>query len=148
MREEDYFYIALADDDEDDRLLFIDAFEELTIQTKVKTYKDGIELLKSFQCLNAKLPDLLFLDLKMPKKSGFDCLLELRQNPRFMTLPIAIYSTFDTEAYVNQAYNYGANIYIQKPCDFIKIKKTLSEVVQNYLSFSIKETRENFVFHL
>jgi CheY-like chemotaxis protein len=64
----DYIHIIIADDDEDDRLFFNDAFEELKMNTKVITFVDGIELMEYLNTSEAILPQVLFLDLNMPKK--------------------------------------------------------------------------------
>ena len=68
--EKEYIHIILADDDEDDRLFFTDAFEELKINTKVNTFNDGVELMDYLNKPDADLPNVLFLDLNMPKKNG------------------------------------------------------------------------------
>ena len=76
----DYIHIILADDDEDDRLFFTDAFSELKINTKVNTYNDGVELMNYLNSDDAILPQVLFLDLNMPKKNGIECLHEIKSN--------------------------------------------------------------------
>ena len=63
--DKDYIHIILADDDEDDRLLFTDAFEELKINTKVNTFNDGVQLMDYLNSPNAVLPNVLFLDLNI-----------------------------------------------------------------------------------
>ena len=65
----DYTHIILADDDEDDRLFFTDAFEELKMTTKVSTYNDGVYLMDYLNQEDVTLPNILFLDLNMPRKS-------------------------------------------------------------------------------
>ena len=89
----EYSYIILADDDEDDRLFFTDAFSELKIKTKVDTFKDGVELMNYLNDPEAILPNVLFLDLNMPKKNGIECLHEIKSDDRFKDIAIAIYST-------------------------------------------------------
>jgi CheY-like chemotaxis protein len=72
-------HILLAEDDESDRLLFTEAFSELKINTIVRTVNNGVELMEWFNIENNRLPDLLFLDLNMPRKSGIECLKEIRK---------------------------------------------------------------------
>ena len=76
----DYIHIILADDDEDDILFFTDAFDELKINTKVNTFKDGEELMNYLNTDEAVMPNVLFLDLNMPKKTGLECLTEIKDN--------------------------------------------------------------------
>lgn len=126
---EDYTYVVLADDDEDDRLFFVEAFEELKMQTRVGIYKDGVALMDALNMSDAKLPNILFLDLNMPKKSGLECLKEIKSNLRFKDIAIAIYSTSASEEDIENTFVWGANIYIKKPSSFNTLKKILSDVV-------------------
>ena len=65
--ENDYINIILADDDMDDRLFFSDAFDELGMNTKVNTYNNGVELMDFLNSQDAIMPNVLFLDLNMPR---------------------------------------------------------------------------------
>ena len=114
----EYTHIILADDDEDDRLFFTDAFEELKISTKVQTFRDGAELMEYLNSEQAVLPEILFLDLNMPKKNGIECLHEIKSNPKFENMAIAIYSTSSSEEHIEETFVSGANIYIKKPSEF------------------------------
>jgi len=146
---EDYTYVVLADDDEDDRLFFVEAFEELRIQTKVEVYKDGIELMCALNQPDAVLPNILFLDLNMPKKSGLECLIEIKENNRFKDIAIAIYSTSASEEDIENTFVQGANIYIKKPSAFNDLKKILSDVVTiNWQYHTNGLNKDNFLLRL
>ena len=148
MREE-YTYVVLADDDEDDRLFFTDAFEELKMQTKVDVYKDGIELMNALNQSDSILPNILFLDLNMPMKSGLECLKEIKMNPRFKNLSIAIYSTSASEEDIEDTFVNGANVYIKKPNDFKILKKILADVVtMNWQYHTSGLNKDNFLLRL
>tara|TARA_R110002049_G_scaffold114646_1_gene265883 strand:+ start:1373 stop:1819 length:447 start_codon:yes stop_codon:yes gene_type:complete len=148
MQEEDV-YIVLADDDEDDRLFFEEAFEELKINTKVKTYNDGVELMDYLNNEKGLLPNILFLDLNMPKKSGIECLEEIKSNNRFKDIAIAIYSTSASEEDIENTFVIGANIYIKKPDNFKKLKKILSNVVTiNWQYHTSGLNKDNFLLRL
>lgn len=127
--EKEYMNILLADDDEDDRIFFTDAFEEIKINTKVNTCKDGVELMDFLNNEKSQLPEIIFLDLNMPKKNGIECLHEIKANPRLNSIAIAIYSTSSSEEHIEETFVSGANIYIKKPNDFGELKKILSNVV-------------------
>ncbi|QNM84960.1 response regulator [Polaribacter pectinis] len=147
--QEDSIYIVLADDDEDDRLFFEEAFEELKINTKVETYNDGVELMNYLNSEINSLPNILFLDLNMPKKSGMECLLEIKNNDRFKDIAIAIYSTSASEEDIENTFVMGANIYIKKPDDFKKLKKVLSNVVTiNWQYHTSGLNKDNFLLRL
>ena len=127
--DKEYIHIILADDDEDDRLFFTDAFDELKINTKVNTFNDGVELMNYLNKPDAILPNVLFLDLNMPRKNGIECLDEIKMDEKFNDIAIAIFSTSSSEEHIEETFVRGANIYIKKPSDFATLKKVLSDVV-------------------
>lgn len=145
----DYIHIILADDDEDDRLFFVDAFEELRINTKVKTVNDGVDLINYLTQEDVQLPHVLFLDLNMPRKNGLECLMEIKANPKFNDIAIAIYSTSASEDDIENTFVQGANIYIKKPDDFTTLKKILSEVVTlNWQYHTNGLNKDNFLLRM
>lgn len=125
----DALYILLADDDEDDRIFFKEALQEVRIKTNVTMVNDGLQLMNYLNYPFNPLPNIVFLDLNMPVKSGFDCLMEIRRNNRFQDLAIAIYSTSSSDENIEEAFVQGANIYIKKPNDFSLLKNTLEHVI-------------------
>lgn len=145
----EYIHIILADDDEDDRLFFTDAFNELKISTKVSTFNDGVELMNYLNDSESVLPNILFLDLNMPKKNGIECLREIKSNNRFDDIAIAIYSTSSSEEDIEETFVIGANIYIKKPSDFTSLKKILSDVVSiNWQYHTSGLNKDNFLLRL
>lgn len=147
--EKEYIHIILADDDEDDRMFFTDAFDELKINTKVQTYNDGVELMNYLKKEDCILPNILFLDLNMPKKNGIECLHEIKAEKRFDDIAIAIYSTSSSEEHIEETFVNGANIYIKKPSDFASLKKVLTEVVTiNWQYHTSGLNKENFLLRM
>ena len=121
--------IVLAEDDESDRMDFIEALGESKIVTLVTTVNDGVELMNYLLKEDNVTPDLLFLDLNMPRKNGLECLKEIRSIEKFKEIVIAIYSTSSYEKDVERTFNGGANIYLKKPNDFEMLKKALHQIV-------------------
>ncbi|RZK08002.1 MAG: response regulator [Flavobacterium sp.] len=122
--------ILLAEDDEDDRLFFNDAINELKMNNRLTIFKDGRDLMDYLENPETTLlPHILFLDLNMPCKTGAECLKEIRANPKFKDLTIAIYSTSSSDKDIEETFIGGANIYIKKPNDFSKLKKVIKDVV-------------------
>lgn len=145
----DYIHLILADDDEDDRLFFTDAFSELKMNTKVNTFNDGVELMNYLNKEDALMPNVLFLDLNMPKKTGIECLIEIKANSKMSGIAIVIYSTSASEEDIEKTFVLGANIYIKKPGDFKKLKKVLSEVVSiNWQYHTNSLNKDNFLLRL
>lgn len=145
----DYIIITLADDDEDDRLFFTDAFDELKIKTAVNTVNNGKELLDFLNHPETVLPNIIFLDLNMPIMNGIDCLKEIKQNKKFKDIAIAIYSTSSSDKDVENTFVLGANVYIKKPSNFNDLKKVLSEVVIiNWQYHTSGLNKDNFLLRL
>lgn len=142
----EYTSIILADDDEDDRVFFTEAFDELKINTKVNTFKDGVELMEFLNQDDIQIPEIIFLDLNMSKKNGLECLKEIKSNEKFADTAIAIYSTSSSEEHIEETFVRGANIYIKKPNDFNTLKKILSEVVTvNWQYHTSGMNKDNFI---
>jgi CheY-like chemotaxis protein len=142
-------HILLADDDAGDRLLFTEAFRELKINALVQTVKGGIELMELLTMKDARLPYLLFLDLNMPIKSGFECLKEIRSNEKLKEIYIAIYSTSAAEKDIQETFLNGANIYITKPGDFNLLVQVLEKAVNTVFLYQQGAfNRENFLLRI
>ena len=142
-------HVLLADDDEDDRLFFKDAFEEMKMKTVVKTVNDGQELMDFLNQPDVILPHVLFLDLNMPTKTGIQCLNEIKSMSHLKNIAIAIYSTSASEEDIEETFVRGANVYIKKPNDFFTLKKILSEVITlNWQYHTSGLNRDNFLLSL
>lgn len=121
--------IFLADDDIEDCELFEDALRELSFETKLNTAKDGIELMKILDKSINPMPDLIFLDLNMPRKDGFECLHEIKLSPMLRNIPIVIFSTSSDKITVDKAYQLGANFYVPKPRSFQLLKNAIGQIL-------------------
>lgn len=113
-------HIFLADDDQDDCLLFKEALEELSLPVELTIVNNGEQLMEALN-KDAPLPDILFLDLNMPRKNGFECLSEIKQSEKLKGLPVVILSTSFNQNIINQLYTQGAQHYIRKPNEFSKL---------------------------
>ena len=109
--------IFLADDDADDRAFFADALKEVNIQTELTTTSDGIELMTTLDesVTVPPPPHVIFLDLNMPRKNGYECLKEIRQTSKLKDIPVVIFSTSDNAHAIETTYKLGANCYVLKP---------------------------------
>ncbi|MDP1747703.1 MAG: response regulator [Bacteroidota bacterium] len=108
------WHILLADDDDSDRFFFEKALKEITIQTKLTTIEDGEQLLNYLKNNSNHLPDVIFLDLNMPRKNGNECLSEIKSDEKLKHIPIVIYSTSLYEDIANILYQNDAHYYLQK----------------------------------
>lgn len=145
----DFIHIILADDDQDDRDFFSEAFSEIKIKTKVNLFNDGQQLMDYLVKPDAILPQILFLDLNMPIKSGIECLHEIKEIESLKDIAIAIYSTSASDEDIEETFVSGANIYIKKPNDFGTLKKVLSDVVTlNWQYQTSGLNKENFLLKM
>ena len=141
--------VLLADDDKDDREDFIEAFKGLKMDTEVQIVKNGSQLMEYLKDATHPLPHLLFLDLNMPKKSGLECLKEIKQIERLKNLTVVIFSTSTSQNDIEDTFLNGANIYIKKPAHLTVLKKILSHILTlNWQYHTSGLNRENFLLQL
>lgn len=149
MTNNEIIRVLLADDDKEDRTDFIEAFETLRIKTQVQTVKDGVELMEYLKDPSSVLPHVLFLDLNMPKKSGLECLNEIKQIERLKNITIVIYSTSSSEKDIEETFLKGANVYLKKPAHLTVLKKSLLHVLTvNWQYHTSGLNRENFLLQI
>jgi len=115
----------MADDDPDDRLLIKEAFQESLISNSIYFVEDGVELLdylrwqdKFANPKDAPTPDLILLDLNMPRKDGREALAEIKSDPRLRYIPVVVLTTSKAEEDIMRSYDIGAASYITKPVTF------------------------------
>ena len=134
------FSILLAEDEESDVFLLRQAMKKAGLPHRLVVAQDGQE---AVDYLNGEapytnrtqypLPDLLLLDLKMPRLSGFDVLVWLRERPDLKTLPAVVLTSSADEADRKRARELGAADYQVKPSDFPGLVKTLQEIQARWL---------------
>jgi CheY-like chemotaxis protein len=121
----DQSVILLAEDREDDILLIRKSFARAYITNPLHVVRDGEELIAYLEGEGKyanrdeyPLPDLLLLDLKMPRKDGFEVLAWIRKHPTLRSLPVVVLTSSENMRDVNNAYQLGANSFLVKPMDF------------------------------
>jgi CheY-like chemotaxis protein len=124
MNNEDARRLLVAEDDEDDFALLKDAFAETDPSANVEWVKDGEELLHYLD--NEKHPDLVLLDLNMPRKDGREALKEIKSRSDLGHIPVVVLTTSNAVEDVVNAYSLGTNTYVRKPLGFSALKKFTS----------------------
>jgi CheY-like chemotaxis protein len=123
--------ILLADDDTDDRFFFEKALKEIPILTNLITVNNGEELMNYLTTNTKHLPDVVFLDLSMPRKTGYECLIEIKEDEKLKNIPVVMFSTSFThgidleQSLMTTLSKMGAQNYIRKPSDFEKLKQVI-----------------------
>jgi len=133
--------VMLADDDNDDCYLFEKALKKIPIATKLKIVSNGKDLMDYLFKNTTNLPDVLFLDLSMPQKTGYECLIEIKDDEKLQALHVAIFTTSFTRV-INVEHNLkktlsdmGSQNYIRKPSSF----KELTQVIYQELNKVIEK---------
>ena len=125
--------ILLADDDTDDRFFFAKALNEIPIKTQFTAVDDGDQLMNYLTENPENIPDILFLDLSMPRKTGFECLTEIKENKKWKDVYVVMLSTSYTkdinyeQKMIDMLYGIGAQKYIRKPSEFIQLKQVIHD---------------------
>lgn len=122
------FHCMLADDDSDDRMFFEKAIKTLDLPTRVSFAEDGVELIDFLTENIDDLPDVVFLDLNMPRKKGDECLREIKRTPEMRDMPVIMYSTSQHEDVADVLYECGAHYYVRKP-DYYLLEKVLQHIL-------------------
>jgi CheY-like chemotaxis protein len=122
--------IYLAEDDEADCLLFKEAIDELPVKVKLTIVRDGQQLVELLTQEVNTLPDVLFLDLNMPRKNGFAALGQIKRNEKLLNLPVIVLSTANDATKVKMVFKDAAHYYIRKPAKFIELKEVLYKAIK------------------
>src|ERR1043165_5275444 len=122
--------VLQVEDDPNDVFLFNRAFKKSGIDAALKAFEDGEDLINflSSAAASEAAPSLVLLDIKLPRKSGFEVLQWVRAHPSFKRLPIVMLTSSAQPHDVRRAYDLGANGYLVKPMDIEEMTRLLSAV--------------------
>ncbi|MEO6168182.1 MAG: response regulator [Chitinophagales bacterium] len=139
-------HLLLADDDKDDCMFFEEAIEELPFTVELTTVNDGEQLLNLLSRKTSELPNVLYLDLNMPRKNGLECLTEIKGNDELKDIPVIIYSTSYDPDMVSQLYDKGAQYYFRKPAEFYQLKKViLKSLTLSFQAVHSQPEKQHFI---
>jgi len=131
----------------DDRMLFADAISDLKLPVDLQLVKDGAELMDYLLTSAIIMPEIIFLDLNMPRKNGFECLEEIKSHSSLKDIFIIIYSTTESQKEIDVVFDHQANLFIKKPNSFTELKSILSHVLTTDLKKQFSsQTKEQFIF--
>ena len=126
--------ILLIEDNPGDARLTTEALKEAKVRNKLNHLADGVEALaflrRRGKYANAQRPDLILLDLNLPRKDGREVLAEIKADEQLKRIPVVILTTSQAEEDILKAYNLNANCYVSKPVDldqFIKVVRTIND---------------------
>lgn len=133
--------ILMAEDDPDDRMLTQEALAESRLVNNLHFVEDGIELLDYLHqrgqyddLANSPSPDIILLDLNMPRKDGREALVEIKADPNLRRIPIVVLTTSKAEEDVLKSYDLGVSGFISKPINFEGMIEAMKIVGEYWLS--------------
>ncbi|KAA2239784.1 response regulator [Chitinophaga agrisoli] len=121
----------LVDDDADDTALFEEVLEQVDPSIGFRVATNGQEALEMLRSDSEALPDIIFLDLNMPRMDGRQCLAELQQDDRLKQIPVIMYTTSSQPRDITQALQNGALCYITKPANLRDLEEIISVIAGN-----------------
>jgi CheY-like chemotaxis protein len=127
--------ILLVEDNVGDARLAVEAFKEAGVEARIDVARDGVDALAFLRrrepFADASRPDLVILDLNMPRKDGREVLIDLKQDPHLARIPVVVFTTSSAERDIHMSYQHQANCFLTKPIDF----STYCEAVQQIARF-------------
>jgi CheY-like chemotaxis protein len=130
--------VLLVEDDPGDVLLIREAFEDNKVANRLHVVSDGVEALDFMRRTGvhaeAPRPDLVLLDLNLPRKDGREVLAEVKKDAALRTIPVVVLTTSSAEEDVLRSYNLHANAYVTKPVDFDRFIGVVRQIDQFFVS--------------
>ncbi len=128
----DLISVLLVEDDPGDVLLIREAFAEQKVGNVLSAVSDGVEAMRYLrgegEYAGRERPDLVLLDLNLPRKSGAEVLAEIKGDPELALIPVVVLTTSESEEDVMSSYRMHANAYITKPVDFERFRDVVHQI--------------------
>jgi CheY-like chemotaxis protein len=128
----DLISVLLVEDDPGDVMLIREAFADHKVGNVLSTVSDGVEAMKFVrgegEYASFERPDLVLLDLNLPRKSGAEVLAEIKGDPALSMIPVIVLTTSESEEDVLRSYKLHANAYVTKPVDFDRFKEIVQQI--------------------
>lgn len=130
--------VLLVDDDPGDTLMIREAFEHNKVRNELASVADGVQamqyLRREGEYANAPRPDLILLDLNLPRKDGREVLAEIKSDPKLSTIPVVVLTTSHAEEDILRSYQLHANAYVTKPVDFERFIEVVRQIDEFFLT--------------
>jgi len=141
--------ILLVEDNPDDEALTLRALQKSNIMNQVVVARDGAEALDYLFATGAytgrdanELPELVLLDLKLPKVDGLEVLQRLRADERTKLLPVVVLTSSNEQRDILESYNLRANSYIRKPVDFVQFREAVRQLGLYWLVLNVPPSQK------
>jgi chemotaxis family two-component system response regulator Rcp1 len=136
MAKRNHYKILLIEDNQAQAQLFEEVLDMDVRKTMLHTVRDGDTALNYLKenLREDRKPDIVFLDLHLPKKRGHEVLKEMKKDPQLRNIPVIILTSSNRQEDINDSYDLKANCYIQKPLNFDEFVKTINSVKKFWLN--------------
>ena len=134
MPRRDPIRVLLVEDDPGDVVLVQEALARNDVPNEVRVARDGVLALAQLRDEEQLLPDLILLDLNLPRKDGRELLAEIRADPRLTRIPVVVLTTSEAEADVLRSYELHANAYVTKPVELKRFLDVVGEIDHFFVS--------------
>jgi CheY-like chemotaxis protein len=128
----DLIEILLVEDDPGDVLLIRESFDDHKVGNRLSVVSDGVEAMAYLRAegkyAGRVRPDLVLLDLNLPRKNGSEVLAEIKGDPDLMTIPVVVLTTSESEEDVQSSYRLHASAFITKPADFERFRAVVHQI--------------------
>jgi two-component system response regulator len=137
------FHILLVEDSPTDRLIAVQALKAVAVRTTLHFAEDGVEALAYLRAGDPEnvRPDLILLDLNLPRKDGRAVLEEIKSDADLRVIPVVVLTTSKANEDVRSAYSLHANSYMTKPVDFSEFARSVSDLVNYWFEVVTLPTR-------
>ena len=146
LKQKDPLKIVLAEDDKDDQEIFMEALDATKVASEVTTVKNGKELVDILKDGTEPKPDIIFIDINMPIKGGKEALAEIKSDEELKEIAAVMLSTSNNQKDIEDTFNKGANLYIQKPNSFASFILILKKVFILYWTKALLNPFKNIFF--
>jgi CheY-like chemotaxis protein len=126
--------ILLVEDSPTDILMTREAFADIGLVTDLQVAEDGVDAMAYLRQRDVQKPDLILLDLNLPRKNGREVMAEIKSDPALRSIPVIVLTTSRAEDDVTTAYNLQANCYVIKPVDFVNFSHALASIMDFWFS--------------
>ena len=130
--------VLLVDDDPGDTLMIREAFEHNKVKNALECVADGVQAMRYLrregEYANAPRPDLILLDLNLPRMDGREVLAEIKGDSQLATIPVVVLTTSHAEEDVLRSYQLHANAYVTKPVDFDRFIEVVRQIDEFFVT--------------
>ena len=126
--------VLLVEDDPGDVVLIEEAFEHNKVRNRLKIVGDGVEAMDYLRADGSERPDLVLLDLNLPRKDGREVLAEIKSDPALRSIPVVVLTTSKAEEDILRSYDLHANAYVTKPVDFHRFIEVVRQIDEFFVT--------------